>query len=93
MLPVLRDELLPTPLARSSGSVLLVFPPAMRIERRRAIGADNPEILDPIVVGNAIDVIEDQCHPATTPAFALTAHLAPAPLQPPFEQSMLDVTT
>ena len=52
----------------------------MRGERRRTVRADNPEVLKPVVVGDAVDVIEDQRHPRAVPLLALTAHLAAAVL-------------
>ena len=34
----------------------------MRVERRRAVRADDPQVLEPVVVGDAVDVVEDQRH-------------------------------
>jgi hypothetical protein len=68
-----------------------ILPPAMRIESRRAIGADDLEILEAIVVGNAVDVIEDQRHPATAPHLVLATQLAYPRLQTGLEQARLEV--
>src|SRR5215218_4398605 len=51
---------------------------AMRLERRRAVRADDPEILEPVVGRDAVDVVEDQRHARAAPQLVLAAHLAAA---------------
>jgi hypothetical protein len=46
------------------------------VERCGAVGADDPQVLQAIVIRDAVDVIEDQRHRPTTPIFILAAHLA-----------------
>jgi hypothetical protein len=57
----------------------------VRIERRRAVWADDAEVLKPVVVANAVHVIEDQAHRAATPGLVL-----PAQLTPPFLESFVE---
>jgi hypothetical protein len=63
----------------------------MRIERCGAIGADDLEVLDPIVVWNAVDVVEDQRHQTTPPQFVLAALLATALLEALAEEALLEL--
>src|SRR5436189_4703328 len=35
---------------------------AMGLQCRRAVGADDAQVLEPVVVGRAVDVVEDQRH-------------------------------
>jgi hypothetical protein len=53
----------------------------MRIESCRTIRTDDPQVLQAIVIRDAVDVVEDQRHPSASPAFTLPAHLATAPLE------------
>jgi len=57
----------------------------MRVEGGGAVGADHPQVLEPVVVRDAVDVIEHQGHAATLPMFVLTAQLAPR-----FQQATID---
>jgi hypothetical protein len=50
--------------------------PAVRVERRGAVGTQDPEVLEPMVVVHPVHVIEDQRHVAATPLLALSAQLA-----------------
>jgi hypothetical protein len=70
---------------------LPVLAAAVSVERRRAVGADDAEILEPVVVRHAVDVIEDQGERATVPELALTAELAPWRLDALGEQTPLQV--
>jgi hypothetical protein len=54
-----------------------VLPPAMRIQRCRAVGADDLQVFKPIVRRNPVDVVKDQRHPATTPFLTLPADFLP----------------
>ena len=68
-----------------------VLAPAMRVERRRAVRADDPEVLEPVVVGDAVDVVEDQRHPPPVPLLALPAELARARLEPVVVEPLLEL--
>jgi hypothetical protein len=47
----------------------------MRIEGRGAVGADDAQILESVVVGHAVDVVEDHAHDLSAPHLALSAKL------------------
>src|SRR5215218_3310133 len=59
----------------------LVLAAAVRVERRRAVRADDPEVLKSVVVGDTIDVVENQRHVVASPLLSLAAELALAPLE------------
>lgn len=63
----------------------------MRLERCRAVGANDPQIPGSVVVSNAICVIEDQAHLAPIPDLALAAQLAGPLLQALREEAPLEV--
>ena len=73
--PILGRELLATSLALTNGGLAPILSPAMCIEGSRTVRADDPEILDAIVVGNPVDVIKDQGHRTAAPEFSLAALL------------------
>jgi hypothetical protein len=50
------------------------------LKRGCAIRTYDPQIVDPVVVVHAVDVVENEGHPATVPELALTAQFAPAVL-------------
>jgi hypothetical protein len=52
--------------------------PTVRVQRSCAVRAHDPEVLEPVVGRDSVDVIEDQSHSKTTPEFALAAQLASA---------------
>jgi hypothetical protein len=54
----------------------------MGVERRVAVRADDPQVLDPVVMAVAVDVVEDQRHAMSLPDLVLAAQLAPALLEP-----------
>src|SRR5947209_11314500 len=54
----------------------------MRIERRRAVRANDLKILEPVVGCDAVDVVQDQSHLPAMPVLALTAKLAGSSLEP-----------
>jgi hypothetical protein len=58
-----------------------VLAPAVCVERGSAIRAHDSQVLEAVVVGYSVDVIEDQSHPATSPKLILAAHLASAHLE------------
>jgi len=88
---ILRAEGRATPQALAIGALIAILAPAVRVERGRAIGADDAEVLETVVVADPIDVVEDQRHPAATPQLVLTAELTYGPLQVRRVQPVLQV--
>jgi hypothetical protein len=39
----------------------------MRVQHRRAVRTHDPEVLETMIVSDAVDVVEDQGHPAAAP--------------------------
>src|SRR3954468_12495881 len=66
--------------AHALGGRQPVLPSAMRVECGSAVRTHDPQGLEPIVVGHAIDVIEDQRHVRPTPTLVLAAEFADAVL-------------
>jgi hypothetical protein len=52
-----RPELATAGLAEA---VMIHVAAAVGVERRGAVRADDPEVLEPMIVANAVDVIQDQ---------------------------------
>ena len=50
-----------------------VLPAAVRLERRGAVRADDAQVLEPVVIRNAVDVVEDQRERPSAPALTLAA--------------------
>src|SRR5437764_13994858 len=73
---VLRDEVASAPQACSRPPVAPVLPAAVCIQRRGAVRTNDLEVLEPVVRGYAIDVVQDQSHLAPAPLLALAAQLA-----------------
>jgi len=48
----------------------------VRVKGRGTVGTNDPQVLDAIVVGDSVDVIEDQRHARAAPLFILAAKLA-----------------
>jgi hypothetical protein len=70
---------------------LPILPTAVRLERRRAVRTNDPQILEAVVVRNAVDVVEDQRHPLPAPDLVLTAELTARCLDPFREQTALQM--
>jgi len=66
---------------------------AMGIQRRRAVRADDAQVLEPVVVAYPVHVIEDQCHPTPAPKLALSTYLASSVLEALSKQPPLEVTS
>ena len=64
----------------------------MGVERGRAVRADNPQVLEPVVVGDSIYVIQDERHPTAHPFLILPTQLALSLLDPFLEQSGLEMS-
>lgn len=63
----------------------------MGLQRGSAVCTDDPEVLKPVVVRNAIDVIEDKGHPAATPVLVLAAEFTAQLEESARDQSLLEV--
>jgi hypothetical protein len=48
----------------------------VRVERRGAVGTDDPQVLEAIVVRHAVDVVKHERHVAAAPQLTLAAQLA-----------------
>jgi len=64
----------------------------VRRERRVAVRADDPEVLEPVVVMHAVDVIQDQRHPPAPPLLAETAQFAHGDFQTIGVEAVLEMT-
>jgi hypothetical protein len=64
----------------------------MCFEGGSAVGTENAQILEPMVVGHAVDVIEDQRHSPAAPDLFLAAFLAPPLLHPLAEEALFQLT-
>ena len=69
-----------------------VVAPAVGLQRRSAIRAHDLEVLEPVVVRYAVDVIEDQRHRPSEPLLSLPAQFALPALQALAEQSPLQIS-
>jgi hypothetical protein len=79
--------------ARRAVSPAVHVPAAVGLERRRTVRAHDPEVLEPIVVANPVDVIEDQRQPPSLPEFALPAQLTTPRLDAFRVQALLELPT
>ena len=64
---------------------------AVRVERGGAVRAHDSQVLEAVVASVAVDVVEDQGHPAASPKLALATQLAPRLLQPFLIQAFLQM--
>jgi hypothetical protein len=62
----------------------------MGVEGGGAVRADDAEVLQPVVVAPAVDVIEDETHRVTAPELSLAAQLAPARFQAVRPEALLE---
>jgi hypothetical protein len=69
-------ELTPAHHARARDPVDPVLAPAVSVERGGAVRADDLQVLQPVVVADPVDVVDDQRHQPATPLLALAAELA-----------------
>jgi hypothetical protein len=49
---------------------------AVRIERSRAVGTHDAQVFKPVIITNAVDVVEDQGHRSPSPFLPLTTDFA-----------------
>jgi hypothetical protein len=64
----------------------------VRLEGRRAVGADDAQVRESIVIRDAIDVVEDQSERPAAPHLPLTADLTTPLLDPLGEKPAFEVT-
>jgi hypothetical protein len=64
---------------------------AVCIQRRGAVRANDSQVVESVVVPDAVDVIEDQAHPLAVPILILTAELAASILEPCSVQPFLEL--
>jgi hypothetical protein len=81
MAPVFRLELLSASLAGANLWLPPILAPAVRVESRGTVRANDLQVLQTIVIRNTVNVIEDQRHRPALPIFVLAAHLAAPVLQ------------
>jgi hypothetical protein len=62
----------------------------MSVERGSAVRTDDPEVLETVVVRNAVDVVENQRHSPTAPRLVLTAKLADRPFNAGLVEAKLE---
>src|SRR3954447_14377825 len=89
LLGVLRREALAAVSALTIEDLAPVLAPAMRVQRRIAVRAQEAEVLEAIVVPHTIDVVEHQAHAQASPHLSLPTHLAPKRLEARFHQPAL----
>jgi hypothetical protein len=68
------------------------IPSTARLESRRAVRADDAQVLKAVVVSDAVDVIEDERDRAPAPRTALTAELADRAFHAGLVEPLLEVT-
>ena len=73
------------------GCLQAVLAAAVGVERGRAVRAQDPQVLQAVVVADAVDVVEDQAHRPSTPQLALAADLTARRLQPLAVETVLQM--
>ncbi len=91
MAAVLRPKFRAAMRARAHRRYQLALPPAMRIERSGAVGTNDAQVLESIVVADPVRVVEDESHPPPTPDFALAAYFANRLLDPLVIKAELEI--
>lgn len=91
LLGVCRNKFLLAAKTWPLGAFDAVSPPAVRIECRGAVRTDHSQILDSMVVPDAVDVIQDHRHWPLPPNLTLSAQLTLRFLQTSREEPTLDV--
>jgi hypothetical protein len=90
---VLRDERPAAAQAIPRRQPFAVLPAAVSVEGRRAVRADDPEVVEPVVVSYAVDMVKDQPHPPAAPGVALSAQLAPGDLHALVIEALLEAAS
>ena len=71
-----RPELCPASVTTARLDRPRAVAPTVGIERGIAVRAHDPQVLEPVVIANAVDVVKDKAHRTPHPLFALAAQLA-----------------
>jgi hypothetical protein len=87
------DELLAAVKALTRRAIDLAPTSTVGVERGRAVRTHDLQILETVVVADAVDVVEDQRHLITTPLLPLTTELARTFLQPRLVQPSFELPT
>ena len=88
---VLRHEQRAAPVARSRRARAAQGLATVGVQRRGAVRAHDPQVLEAVVGRLAVDVVEDERHPLAAPQLALAAELAGALLEALAVQAALEV--
>jgi len=72
--------------------MLMLVAAAVGLEGCCTVGTNDPKVREPVVVPNAVDVVEDQTHPLPSPNVALSAELTHRLLQALFVEPPLQIT-
>lgn len=89
LLSVPRAEIAPTESALTRGSPVL--PAAVCVERRSAIRAQDAQVLEPMIIGNSVDVVKNQRELASIPVLTLAARFTSPSLETFVEETPLDM--
>jgi len=65
----------------------------MRVKCGCAVRTDNPQVLESVIVGDSVYVIQDERHPTTPPALVLPTQLAPSLLDTLLKKSALEMSS
>jgi hypothetical protein len=68
-----------------------VLPPTVRFQGRGAVRAEDPQVLETVVVMDPVDVIEDHRDALPAPGFILSAELTSWPLEPSVVQALFEM--
>jgi hypothetical protein len=90
-IPLFRSGRFEVVTARGALSRPLDVPTAVCRERRRAVRTHDAEVLEPVIVADPVDVVEDQRKPASAPQLALPAELAALRLKSRRVQPLLEM--
>jgi hypothetical protein len=64
----------------------------VRVQGGGAVRAHDAQILDAMIVADAVDVVEDQGHRSAVPNLVLTTQLASSLFQSRVEEALLEVS-
>jgi hypothetical protein len=65
----------------------------MRVESRGAVRAYDAKVLEPVIIGDTIDVVEDQGHRTIPPLLGLAAEFAFGTLDASCKQPVLQLSS
>jgi hypothetical protein len=62
------------------------------VEGGRAVGANDPQVLESVVIGDTVDVVKDQCQLTIPPAITLATELTTGLLETVRQQTLLQAS-